>query len=395
MKAYVATAIFAGVGLITLVSVGVAAKKASSRPPTLLRGIGIVALVLAAAYVTLASLLRTRQQVGLWAPGLATSVPTALSAAGTTALSVWVALWAADQSRVAKFIADEAAIIRELDGALKLLERRSRWLKDFWLESSSPVVRAGEITLNKFRLGEVDPTSGSHELFGVSGIAQQVVQSLFAGFPDRSVLANAETLDNVTKRLVALEMQTGLPMQPLLGDVEFLRVITSCLDTERSTPTVANIDSRQGDIRVKSLLRLQVLVVLATCYWHASQDAAKKDSVEAIIKNRASSQGQWWQTIFNELSERPPKVAVALRKRYGKSPLTGYEAIKEIPAEELGETDRIWRLFILAPSRRNDVLDAIHELDPERTRPRSFSELNHMMFWQRVREASHIDDNIQ
>jgi hypothetical protein len=394
MKEFAATVTFAAIGLFTLILGGIAVKRASSRPPRALLGAGIAALVLAAAYVTIASLLRTSQKIGLWAPSLATSVPTALSAAGTTAVSVWVALWAADQSRVAKFIGDEAALIRELDGALRLLERRSIWLKDFWLGSSSPAVIAGEELLTKFRAGEVDQMLESYDLFGSSGIAQEVVERLFAGLPDRTILDYSEALSDATRRLVALEIQTGLPMQPLLGDVEFLGVVTSYLNEGRSLDAGVNMESRQEETRAKRLLRLQLLVVLATCYSHASQGEGDRNSAESVVKILISSQGQWWQGIFSDLSERPPRVAMTLRQRYGRAPLTGYEAIKAVPAEELREADRLWRLFILAPFRRSDVLDAISVLDPERARPRSFSNLSHMMFWQRVREAAHLDDGL-
>ena len=99
MKEPAATATIALVALILLIVGGVFIRRASSRPPAVLLSTGAAFLVLAAVYVTIASLLRPSQQLGLWAPGLATSVPTALSSAGATTVSVSVALWAADQSR--------------------------------------------------------------------------------------------------------------------------------------------------------------------------------------------------------------------------------------------------------------------------------------------------------
>lgn len=392
MRESAGTAIFATTGLTALVLTVVAVKRASSRPSTVLLGTGIDAIVLAAAYVTIASLLRPSQAVGLWATGLATSVPTALSSAGTTAVSVWVALWAADQSRKAMFIADEAALIRDLDGVLRLLERRSIWFRNLWLGSTSPVVRAGEELMTKFRLGDVDDTIAEHDLFGESGIAQSIIKSLFTGFLDRTVQDETDALRDATRRLVALEMQTGLSMQPLLGDVALLGVVTSCLESERSSPAAASDNPRQTDSRVKSLLRLQFLVVLATCYWRACRDLETGLSGEANMQIFLSSHGSWWQAIYNNLTERPSNLAMELRQRYGRSPLTGYEALKEIPEEELRESDYLWRSFVLASFRRNDVRAAIRLLDPERTRPRSFSELSHMTFWAKVREVSRLDD---
>lgn len=369
-QASVASSIFLVSLVITFAVVAASAIRRSPRPPRILLGAGIGGLALAGVYVSLYAMLPTADHVGLWSPGLA-SVPTVLVGFGATATSVWVAIWTADRARISSFVTSEAALMDELRGVLLALQRQMGNSRQMWLGPQAVAVACGEAIMEKFRLLEPNPETGSTHLFGDGSIAEYEVEHELRATLERATRDLPTSLE--TARLMrVLEIRTGLPMDEILADVAFTSFLIGA--TEGRFPDA-----------VRSTVDLQFMAVVAACMEGPRSISV---GVEANSGSDADKSGvairHGWSENFKERTQRPERLQRELRNMLGNSPPTAFEALRPFPTAYLDWIERRWIGFVLAPDIRAKLVEVIIESNPEAKPPPSFSALSHPALWQAV-----------
>lgn len=373
--------VFAGCAAIVVLVVIVWTVRRSPRPPRALIGSGIGALILAGVYVTLWATLHPKYHVGLWSPDLVASVPTLLAAVGATAASVWVAIWAADHARISSFVASEAALIYELTGILRSLQRQLSEFRALWLGPEAVAVSCGDKILEDFRLLVPNSGTGSTALFGDGGIADHGVGSTLTTVLGQR-LQDLPPLEDIVRRMRDLEVRTGLPMGELLADVAFAHSLAE--GNQVVSPDGGRLaGSAQAS---NATADMQLLAIMAA----GVQGSVSVQAPGGTAGNESSEDGAGadveagWRDVVRLRTHRSEKLQRELRSRVGSSPPTAFEALAFFSPNHAAWIELRWSRFVRAQEARAALLLSLTAANPELTPPSPFSAASHSALWQSI-----------